>query len=179
MTGRSFLQAFTVCALLFTSGSLPSAQSRNTPADNAANLLKVGQYDEVDRLLRDDKDPRAVAVRARALVARGRYEDAEKLLAPVAAAAPTSDAALELGLLQMYLGRRDVAARGLNRLVDTLQPRTPMDLLRMAQAARALGEFQDANSFFRDADRAQPKDPVINTAWGELFLEKAEKENAQ
>ncbi len=169
----------TVCALLLSSGDLPSAQSRNTPADTAANLLKAGQYDEVDKLLRDEKDPRAIAIRARAYIARGRYDDAEKLLTPAAAAAPTSDAALELGLLQIYLGRRDQAARGLNRLVDTLQPKTAMDLLRQAEAARALGEFHDANTFFQEADRAQPKDPVINTAWGELFLEKAEKEQAQ
>jgi tetratricopeptide (TPR) repeat protein len=179
MTARSLLQAFTVCALLFTSGTLPSAQTRSTPADNAANLIKVGQYDDVEKLLRDEKDPRAIALRARAFIARGRYEDAEKLLTPAVAAAPTSDAALELGLLQIYLGRRDQGLRLLNRLIDTLQPHTAMDLLRMAQAAQAVGEFQDANSFFRDADRAQPKDPVINTAWGELFLEKAEKENAQ
>lgn len=179
MTGRSLLQAFAVCTLLLTSGDLPAAQSRNTPADNAANLLKVGQYDDVDKLLGDEKEPRAIALRARAYIARGRYDEAEKLLAPAAAAAPTSDAALELGLLQMYLGRREQGARGLNRLVDTLQAKTAMDLLRMAQAARALGEFQDSNSFFREADRAQPKDATINTAWGELFLEKAEKENAQ
>jgi tetratricopeptide (TPR) repeat protein len=179
MTARLLLQGLTVCALLCTTGSLPAAQTRNTPADNAANLLKVGQYDEVEKLLRDEKDPRAIAMRARAHVARGRYEDAEKLLTPAAAAAPTSDAALELGLLQMYLGRRDQATATLNRIIETLQPRTPADLLRVAQAARAVGKFQDANDLFRDADRAQPKDPIINTAWGEMFLEKAEKENAQ
>jgi tetratricopeptide (TPR) repeat protein len=179
MTARLLLQGLTVCALLCTTGSLPAAQTRNTPADNAANLLKVGQYDEVEKLLRDEKDPRAIAMRARAHVARGRYEDAEMLLTPAAAAAPTSDAALELGLLQMYLGRRDQATATLNRIIETLQPRTPADLLRVAQAARAVGKFQDANDLFRDADRAQPKDPIINTAWGEMFLEKAEKENAQ
>jgi cellulose synthase operon protein C len=179
MTRRSLLQAFTVCALLFTSGGLPSAQTPNTPADNAANLLKVGQYDDVEKLLRDEKDPRAIALRARAHVARGRYEEAEKLLTPAATAGPTSDAALELGLLQMYLGRRDQATRTLTRLIDGLQPRTATDLLRMAQAARAVGKFQDANKLFQDAERAQPKDATINTAWGELFLEKSEKEQAQ
>ena len=179
MTGRTVLHASAVLALLLTSGTLPSAQSRNTPAENAANLLKIGQFEQIEQLLRDDKDPRAVAIRARALIARGRYQDAEKILAPAAAAAPTSDAALELGLLQLYLGHRDEGRRGLNRLVNTTQPRGATDLLRMAQAARALGEFQNANTLFRDADRAQPKDSAINTAWGELFLEKAEKENAQ
>jgi len=165
---------------LFTSGgTLPSAQTRNTPMDNALNLLRAGQYDQVEPVLRDDKDPRAVALRARAHIARGRYQEAEKLLVPAVAAAPGSDAALELGVLQQYLGRRDDAARTLNRLVSGQQSRAATDLLRMAQAARALGKFQDANSFFRDADRAQPKDSAINTAWGELFLEKAEQENAQ
>lgn len=179
MTRRTIVHALPVLALLFTSGTLPSAQTRSTPADTATTLLKVGQYEEAERLLRDEKDPRAVAVRARAMIARGRYEEAEKLLTPAAAAAPTSDAALELGLLQLYLGRRADGTRALTRLVNTAQPRGAADLLRVAQAARALGRFQDANTFFRDADRAQPKDAVINTAWGEMFLEKAEKENAQ
>jgi len=179
MTRRTVLHAFAVLALLFTSGTLPSAQARNTPLDNAANLIKVGQYDQVEPLLREEKDPRAIALRARAHIARGRYQDAEKLLTPAAAAAPTSDAALELGLLRMYLGRKSDAARDLRRVLDAPQPRRPMDLMRMAQAARALGLFRDANGFFQEAERAQPKDPAINTAWGELLLEKAENVEAQ
>jgi Flp pilus assembly protein TadD len=180
MTKRSVLHAFAVLALLFSSGgTLPSAQTRGTPAESALNLMRAGQYDQVEPLLREDKDPRAVALRARAHVARGRYEDALKLLTPAAASAPTSDAALELGLLQQYLGRRDDATRTLGRVVNGQQGRTAADLLRLGQAARALGQFQEANTFFRDADRAQPKDTTINTAWGEMFLEKAEKENAQ
>jgi Flp pilus assembly protein TadD len=179
MTKRSVLHAFAVLALLFTTDTLPSAQARSTPVDNALNLLRVGQYDQIEDLLRNEKDPRAIALRARAHIARGRYQEAEKLLAPAAAASPGSDAALELGLLQIYLGRREEANRGLNRLITASTARTPADLVRLGQAARALGKFQDANGFFRDADRAQPKDALINTAWGELFLEKAEKENAQ
>src|SRR4051794_9858511 len=104
MTKRSVLHAFAVLALLFTSGgTFPSAQTCNTPMDNALNLLRAGQYDQVEPVLRDDKDPRAVALRARAHIARGRYQEAEKLLVPAVAAAPGSDAALELGLLQQYL----------------------------------------------------------------------------
>ncbi len=179
MTKRSVLHAFAVLALLLTRSTLPSAQTRSGPVDNAANLMRAGQYDQVEPLLRDEKDPRAIAMRARAHIARGRYQEAEKLLTPAVAAAPGSDAALELGLLQVYLGRRDEATRTLSRVVNGSQSRTAPDLLRMAQAARALGRFQDSNTFFRDADRAQPKDAAINTAWGELFLEKAEKENAQ
>src|SRR3954471_3997907 len=154
MTRRSVLHAVAVLALLFTSGTLPSAQARNTPLDNAANLIKVGQYDEVEPLLRDEKDPRAIALRARAHIARGRYQDAEKLLTPAAAAAPTSDAALELGLLRMYLGRKDEATRDLQRIIATSQPRTTADYLRLSKAARALGAVRDANDrYFREADR--------------------------
>jgi len=179
MTKRSVLHAFAVLALLLTRNPLPSAQTRGGPLENAANLIRVGQYDQVEPLLRDEKEPRAIAMRARAHIARGRYQEAEKLLAPAVTAAPAGDAALELGLLQNYLGRRDEATRTLNRVASGSQSRTPADLLRMARAARALGRFQDANTLFRDADRAQPKDAAINTAWGELFLEKSEKENAQ
>ena len=57
-------------------------------------------------------------LRARAAIARGRYADAEKLLTPAAASAPSSDAALELGLLQQYLGRRQDARRTLQRVLD-------------------------------------------------------------
>src|SRR5256885_12351531 len=46
------------------------------------------------------------------------------------------------------------------------------DLARVARALRALGQFQPANSAYRDAVAAAPNDPAINTAWGELFLEK-------
>jgi tetratricopeptide (TPR) repeat protein len=179
MTKRSVLHALAVLALLLTRSTLPLAQTRSGPVDNAANLMKAGQYDQVESLLRDEKDPRAIVMRARAHIARGRYQEAEELLTPAVAAAPGSDAALELGLLQIYLGRRDEAMRTLGRVVNTSQSRTAPDLLRMAKAARALGRFQDSNTFFRDADRAQPKDAAINTAWGELVLEKAEKENAQ
>jgi tetratricopeptide (TPR) repeat protein len=178
MTGRSILLAVAICALLLTSGT-PSAQGRNTPADNAANLIKVGKYAEAEQLLLNEKDPGSIALRARTLTARGRYPDAEKLLTPAAAAAPTSDAALELGLLQMYLGRKDEATRGLTRIVETLQPRGAADFVRMAAAARATGAFKDANTFFQEANRATPNDPAINTAWGELLLEKGENTDAQ
>ncbi|HTM05479.1 MAG TPA: tetratricopeptide repeat protein [Vicinamibacterales bacterium] len=179
MSGRSLLLALTIGALLLTSGTLPQAQTRNTPADNAANLIKVGQYDEADKLLQNERDPRSIALRARALIARGRYQDAEKALTPAVTSAPTSDAALELGLLQIYLGRKADGTRTLQRIVNGPQGRTAMDVLRQAQAARALGQFQDSNTLFRDADRLAPKDPEINTAWGMLFLEKAENESAQ
>jgi tetratricopeptide (TPR) repeat protein len=179
----TFRRACTVFALLLLAAvQVPSAQSRPpaaaTPADAALRALNAGQYDEVERLLRSATDARSVAIRARAEIARGRYAEAEKLLTPVATAQPGSDAALELGLLQMQLGRRGDAVRTLRLIVARVDGQTAPELLRLGLAARALGAFQDANGFFRQANRLAPADVAVNTAWGELFLEKYDRKEA-
>jgi tetratricopeptide (TPR) repeat protein len=148
------------------------APRRAATIESAARAYVEGRYDEVAQIADqlDARDPAVVAIKARALVARGRYDQAETLLRPAAARAPASDAALELGLLEQKLGRPGAAT--------TLEPvaaadaRTPRDLARAARALRALGRFQEANAAYRDAAAAAPDDPAINTAWGDLFLEK-------
>jgi tetratricopeptide (TPR) repeat protein len=169
--------------LLLAAGTVPSAQAPSqrqaaAPANPAARALNAGQFDEVERLLKGATDPASVALRARAQVAQGRYADAQALLTPVASAQPDSEAALELGLLELYLGRRADGIRRLRLLTGRLEPRTSADYFRLARAATALAGFQDAqafqqaNGFFRDANRLAPTDPDINAAWGDLFLDK-------
>jgi len=171
-----------VCAVLAialatsSSGQTPAGDS--SPAAAAVRALNAGQYDEIERLLASSTDERAVVLRARAHIARGRYGDAEKLLGPRAAANGGGDAALELGLLQLYLGRRPEGTRTLQVVLTRGPETTPLDLLRLGLAAHALGRFQDANSFLRSANSRAPDDPVINTAWGELFLEKYNRADA-
>ena len=165
------------CALVLVAGTvLPSAQApagrQPSAASPASRAFNAGQFDEVEGLLRSATDPAAIALRARAMIARGRYSDAEKLLTGPAASRPDSDAALELGLLELYLGRRTEGAGRLRLLVNRLEARTAADSLRLARASRALGAFEDANSFFRDANRLAPGNADINAEWGELFLEK-------
>ncbi len=169
--------------LLFIAGTVPSAQ---TPAQRqaaptaspAARALNAGQYDEVERLLKASTDPTSIALRARAQIAQGRYQDARTQLTPVASAQPDSDAALELGLLELYLGQRTDGIRRLRLLAGRLAPRTARDYFRLARTASALANFEDAqafkeaNGFFRDANRLAPDDADINAAWGELFLDK-------
>jgi len=177
----ALLLAVGIGAMFLVSGTLPSAQSAGqplTPADLAAVALNTGRYDEVDGLLKGAADPRAVVLRARAAIARGRYADAEKLLTPAAAASPASDAALELGLLHQYLGRRPEAQRTLRRLADSVQGRTAADVVRLGRAQRALGEFKPANETFKSANRLAPGDVALNVAWGDLFLEKYDRPNA-
>ncbi|HXH23623.1 MAG TPA: tetratricopeptide repeat protein [Vicinamibacterales bacterium] len=169
------------CALLLVAGTwLLRAQTQpgGSPADQALRALHRGQFDQVDRLLAGATDPRSVALRARAAAARGRYADAEQMLRGPAAQNPGSDAALELGLLQLYLGRRREGDWTLARLLAAVDPDTAAEYLRSALAARALGMsrgdkdlLHEANELFREANRLAPDDPVINTAWGEIWLE--------
>ena len=162
------------------------AQSRQgaTPADEAMRALNQGRYQDVEQILAGQTDPRAVALRGRALIEIGRYADAEKLLAGPAKAQPGSDAALELGFLQLIVGRRAEATQTLRRILN-VTPRSAADNLRLARAAVALARetsdtelFKNANEWFREANRQAQNDPVINAAWGELFLEKYEPDEA-
>src|SRR5438046_2885968 len=56
--------------------------------------------------------------------------------------------------------------------------RASPDLARAARAMRALGRFHEANAAYRDAAATAPNDAAINTAWGELFLEKYNRPDA-
>jgi len=54
----------------------------------------------------------------------------------------------------------------------------PNEVARAGRALRALGRFQEANAAYRDAGSAAPSDPAIQTAWGDLFLEKYNRPDA-
>ncbi len=179
LTGRQFCA---VCAALLiaittsSSGQTPAVDT--SPVAAAGRAFNAGQYDQVEDLLQSVNGEASAVLRARAHVARGRYGEAEKLLAGVAGTTPAGDAALELGLLQLYLGRRPQGVRTLEVVLTRSPNGTPADLIRLGRAARALGRFQDANGFFRNANALAPNDPVINTGWGELFLEKYNRSEA-
>jgi tetratricopeptide (TPR) repeat protein len=176
--------AIVVAPLLIVGTMLAQSRQSGTAVDEAVRALNQGKYQEVEQLLAGQTDARAFALRGRALIEQGKYADAEKLLAGPAKAQPSSDAALELGLLQLTVGRRADATQTLRRILNGT-PRTAADNLRMARAAVALARetsdtqlFKDANDWFREANRLTPNDAVINAAWGELFLEKYELDEA-
>ncbi|MGE3273817.1 MAG: tetratricopeptide repeat protein [Vicinamibacterales bacterium] len=152
-----------------------------TARQAAEKALVAGQYDLVEQLGQPFADDDGFAVlRARALAARGRYDEASDVLGRVAREQPGGDAALELGLLQIDLGRRREGRRMLQLLLLAQgrgQP-TAVEYARAARASRALGRFEDANNFYREAVADQPNDPAINTAWGDLFLEKHNNQDA-
>src|SRR3954468_21778292 len=149
----------------------------DTPYRAALRALNEGRYDDVDAIA-EKLDPNIVAVKARAAIARGRYADAETLLRPVASRVPSSEAALELGLLQQMLGRADSVGllEKVAALADTSND--PNEMARAARALRALGRFHESNAAYRDAAGAAPNDAAIQSAFGDLFLEKFDKPEA-
>ena len=172
----SLLSGFTFASLLLTGALAVSAQSPSLQAArvSAERAFLSGKFNEVESLTQAfTSDDWAVALRARGLIARGEYARAEALLKPLASASPTGDAALEYGLLLQTLGRRTEARRTLQLLLSNeSRSATARDYARAARAARALGRFDEANSLFREANALASNDAAINTAWGDLFLEK-------
>ena len=161
-------------------GTAQSPRRPATPLQIATRAFVEGRYDEVDALTEklDARDPGVAALKARAAIARGRYAPAEALLRPVVSRAPSSEAALELGLLQHMLGRADATAILEKVAVLADASDDPMELSRAARALRALGRFQEANAAYRLAASAAPGDPGIQTGWGDLFLEKYDRAEA-
>jgi cellulose synthase operon protein C len=147
-----------------------------TPLEAATRLLLEGKFDDLEAALEkndklDARDPNVVALKARALIVRGKYAEAEAALQPAAQRAPASAAALELGLLYQELGRAE-ADSVLRRVADA------QDLLLAGRALHALRRFDEANEVLRSAVGRAPGDPAANTAWGDLYLDAHQKADA-
>lgn len=95
-----------------------------------------------------------------ALEAReGNYDEALRLLGPVAAQNPRFPAArLALGLAYTAMGRFDDAGRELNE-AERLSPGSPDILDALGALAMASGNYAEAVSRFSSAARAAPLDP--------------------
>ena len=106
----------------------------------------------------------------------GRDEDAKAKLAPLAAADPRGEAALELGLLDLRHGRRDEGWRRLDAITAPLDCTGIEDCFRLARAAIGLGKFLLANDAF--VRIAETPSAEIHTTWGEMFLRRMQPADA-
>ena len=156
--------ALLVCGLLavpsIRSGvwsAVGAVQTQETFVQQARRALAQGRLAQAEALAkaRPAGDPDVPAVLARVESTRGKYDEARRLLEAGAAANPSGEAALELGLLlQHQFGRGDAAAEHLNRVLGQgLQAPDTEAVFRAARAAQALGRIQDANSLYRVAKR--------------------------
>ncbi|HWI20688.1 MAG TPA: peptidase MA family metallohydrolase, partial [Vicinamibacterales bacterium] len=160
---------------------LTAEQANVTSArSNADKSFRGGRFDEVATLAQAFPKDEAIAVfHALSIAARGDYARAESVLQPFASANPGGDAALELALLQLSIGKRTEARRGLSVILSRdLGSPSARDYLRFARASRALGGVDEAQQYFREAIALAPTDPRVNTEWGDLFLEKYAKAEA-
>jgi cellulose synthase operon protein C len=182
MFRRLSLLALAVLLTAGLTGPITAEQGQNVTAarGNADKSFRAGRYDEVATLAQAFPKDELIAVQhALGVAARGDYAEAESILQPFAAANTGGEAALELGLLQLQIGKRTEGRRALQLILmaDGANP-SARELLRGARAARALNRVEDAQSFFRDAIALAPTDPRVNTEWGALFLEKYNKAEA-
>ncbi len=188
LVSRSLGIALVLCAAIRAAiaAQVPAPVPPPAPRDPAwlrstIVLIAHGKADEAAALARQrpDDDPDARVVLARVALRGGRAADAEALLKPVAAVDPTGDAALELALLYRERGRDEAAALLFDTVANAAASASSASAVaRAARATAALGEFRQANQLFRRASRAAAADPAIETAWGELFLEKHNSEDA-
>ncbi|HWK10474.1 MAG TPA: tetratricopeptide repeat protein, partial [Vicinamibacterales bacterium] len=168
-----------VCLGLAGSAVRPShvySQSA-APADfarTAAGLIAHGKRAEAEQLARSrgESNPDAAVVLAQLASARGRYADARAMLDPIARSHPESDAALELAIVDQAIGRNTEAAALLERLFqEGSEARDPGVMFRAARAAHLLGRKRDANSLYREAERAGADSVLVESSWGQLFLD--------
>jgi tetratricopeptide (TPR) repeat protein len=146
-----------------------------TFARTAAAAIAHGKRSEAEQLAksRGTSDPDAIAVLAQLAIDRGQYDEARAQLEPAAAGDATGEAALQLALLYKMLGRSADADRILTAILKQgAGASDAASLFRAARAAHALNRARDANSLYRDAERAGGDPAAIETAWGRLFLEK-------
>jgi tetratricopeptide (TPR) repeat protein len=144
----------------------------------ATQAIARGRRGEAEALARarGERDDAGAAVRARLAADRGDFEAAAALAAPASAAAPAGEAALQWGLILFTQGKKAEARRVLAPVAAGARSAVGADgLVRVARAARALGQVRTANALLREAVPAAGKDALLvaaaNTAWGELYLD--------
>jgi tetratricopeptide (TPR) repeat protein len=145
------------------------------PARTAAAAIAHGKRGEAEALARarPANDPAAAAILAQLAAHKGQYKDAVALLQPIAAREPASDAALELALLYRAIGRPADATPLLTAVFrQSSAARDPGAMVRAGRAARALNSPRDARDLFLQAEKSGGDPALIETALGELFLEK-------
>jgi tetratricopeptide (TPR) repeat protein len=136
---------FRTCTLLLAMLAFPClghAQARRDALTRAEGRIAHGRYDEALLLLAHDERPRARALAGRIHALRGERAQA--------------DASYE-------------AVVALNR-------RRPLQggdaLWALAEAAAALGAYQDASAIFARAVDASPQRAELELAWSDLFMQK-------
>ncbi|MGH9409140.1 MAG: tetratricopeptide repeat protein, partial [Vicinamibacterales bacterium] len=164
------------CAALHAQSATPSRRTASgTWLRDAEAAIAHGKRADAERLAstRGASDPLAAVVLAELDDARGKYQDAQTLLEPIAAREPTGEAALQLALLYRTTGKTAEADRLLTAVLDAGSGSSdPAALFRAGRAAHALDRAKDAETLDLAAERAGADKIAVETELGGLFLEK-------
>ena len=151
--------------------------------------VATGRYDDAAAVAQQvaassDLHADAETLRAEMLAARGRLDDAERVLAGLARDPRAHRARVVLGRLLLRRGRPSEAQPQLMALVQAYNDRAigerdAAGLSYVGMAARGLASYQDANDAFQEAARADPQRVETQLEWAELFLEKYDAGHAE
>ena len=171
--------------LLVCFGTTGSAVRRAQPSrgglSEAAIAIGHGQRSEAEQTARarGATDPDGAVILARLAADRGQYKEAQALLEPIVSRDPTGDAALELAFLYETVGRTGDAKPIFQAIYrDGATSSGAPALFRAARAAQALNQPRDAKAYYLGAERAGGDPVAIETAFGGLFLEKGNPQEA-
>ena len=165
-------------------GIIPASEVVNT----SRTMAMTGQYAKAEEICRESlkkspEQPHISCQLAELLVMTGRSDEALEILADmVNAPAPTIRCLVKYGKLLQLRGRRIEADLYLERAVAIYNSGLVTDGEGIAMAALAcwaLERFQDANTLFREAVRADPSNLEAQLLWGDLFFEKYNNAEAQ
>ena len=147
------------CSRASPAPAVPAAQPPPPARAAAERALLAGRYDEVHTLVAalGSTIPRRRAARPGLRRAVGRYAEAEKVLQPAVVREPDRRRRARTGAAAAHARPSREALRTLTLILsrDIVAPRRA-DYVRAGRAARALGRFQDANGYFREAGALAP-----------------------
>ncbi len=186
----------TLTLILWFTSSLIGAAKAQAPARlaEAEAAFAHGMYDEAAALAEGPSEKSAgkgnavsndaLVLAATAHLQRGRIDRAIALLKRATRGAGQFRALALLGTSHALRGERAEAERAFDALVAAFNDGKVRDddgegLAAVARAAQALGAYRDANQTFASATRVAPKNPEIELAWAELFLDKYDNANAE
>jgi tetratricopeptide (TPR) repeat protein len=148
----------------------------------------IGEYKKAEEICRKSLKEFPGEVRigcqlAEVLALTGRSDEAQRILEYIVNGSfPTIRSLIQYGKLLRLCGRRKEAASYFERATSYYYEGLALNAEEIAMTGVAcweLGRFQEANSLFREAVRADPKNLEAQVLWGDLFLEKYNEAEAR
>lgn len=174
------LTAMVCLSLVSAPSATPWGQSADAPATaetlvaHVRQALGRGAVARARVLATSTDAPADVRDVAVALVDlfEGKTTEARTRLEPLAESGASADALLELGLLDLRVGRRAAGRQLLGRLLQQRSDMTPQNTFRMARAAHALADIRLANTLFQRVGTLPLQQADMETAWGDMLFER-------